>query len=196
MKQNKSLVLPFILLIVSAALYRLIPNRPAGFAPQLGMAIFGASIIKDKMWAFLLTIGSMVLSDLLFHILYTAGATNMQGFYEGQWVTYLTFMFITLLSFTMKRINITNVVLYTTVGSLFFFLITNFVTWKTGYGFARPQTWSGLMQCYGDALAYYRTAGLIPGFIGNFILGDLLWSALLFGGHYLFTRTKATVAHA
>lgn len=196
MKQNRSLILPFILLIVSAALYRLIPGRPAGFAPQMAMALFGGAVIKDKLWAFLLTLGSLLLSDLLFHILFKAGLTNMQGFYEGQWVTYLCFAIITLTGFAMKRVNIKNVALFTVSGSLFFFIITNFITWKTGYGFARPQTWSGLMQCYADAIAFYRTGGLIPGFDGNFILGDLIWSAVLFGGHYLLTRNKINVAHA
>ena len=196
MKQNKSLLLTFVLLIVSAALYRLIPSRPAGFAPQMAMALFGGAIIKDKLWAILLPIASLVVSDVLFELLFNAGLTGTHGFYQGQWAIYLTFVLVTFLGFAMKKVNVKNVALFSITGSVIFFLLTNYITWKTGYGFARPQTWSGLMQCYVDALAFYRTAGLIPGFFANFVLGDLVWSAVLFGGHYLLTRNKVTVAHA
>ena len=84
MKLNKNFLLVFILLIVVAALYRVIPGRPWGFAPHIAMALFGGAIIKDKRWAFALPVFSLFLSDLLYEILHANGLIDMQGFYLGQ----------------------------------------------------------------------------------------------------------------
>src|SRR3982074_2012130 len=106
MKSNKSLAWTLISLIVVAALYRIIPNRLPGFAPQYAMALFGGAVIKDKKWAFALPIFSMFLSDLLYQALYSGGLSSVPGFYEGQWQNYLLFAGITLLGFFMKRITV------------------------------------------------------------------------------------------
>jgi hypothetical protein len=52
MKSNKNLWVTLVLMIIVAALYRIIPDRPMGFAPQLAMALFGGAVIKDKKLAF------------------------------------------------------------------------------------------------------------------------------------------------
>jgi hypothetical protein len=88
----------------------------------------------------------------------------------------------------MRRVNVVNVVLFSIVGSVFFFLITNYITWEVGQGFARPHTFEGLMQCYADGLLFYRQFGLIKGFDGNFILGDVIWALALFGLYSLLTK--------
>jgi hypothetical protein len=59
MKIDKKLIVSFILLILIASLYRIMPGRPYGFAPQIAMAIFGGAIIKNKKFAFLLPILAM-----------------------------------------------------------------------------------------------------------------------------------------
>ena len=51
---KKSIIWALILLIVVAAVYRVIPGRPWGFAPQWAMALFAGAMIKDKKWAFAL----------------------------------------------------------------------------------------------------------------------------------------------
>jgi hypothetical protein len=43
------------------------------------------------------------------------------------------------------------------------------------------------MLCYGDALAFHRDYGLIHGFYGNQVIGDLFFSVVLFGCYYLIT---------
>ena len=52
MKLNKSVVGSFVLLVLMASLYRIMPGRPLGFAPQIAMALFAGSVIKDKKVAF------------------------------------------------------------------------------------------------------------------------------------------------
>lgn len=196
MKLTKSTIWAFVLLLLAAALYRLIPFRPAGFAPQMAMAIFGGAMIKDKKWAIFLPVLSLFISDLLFYALNLAGLTDMLGFYGGQWAIYLVFVMLTLFGSLMKRATILNVAAFSIAGSVIFFALSNFITWATGYGFSRPLTFEGLMLCYGDALAYYRSGGLINGFVGNFILGDLIWSFVLFGVYYLVTHLSAKPALA
>lgn len=189
MKLSRNTIITFALLILVASLYRLIPVRPAGFAPQMALALFGGAMISDKKWAISLPILSLFISDLLYQGLYTFGVTETPGIYEGQLTIYACFLVITLFSFLMKKVNFTNIALFSVSGSMIFFLLTNFFVWVAGAGFGRPKTMEGLMMCYGDAIAYYRDGGLIHGFAGNFILGDLVWTAVLFGGYFFAQRS-------
>jgi hypothetical protein len=87
--------------------------------------------------------------------------------------------------FLLKKINFRNVVLFSVSGSVIFFITSNFLVWLGGGGLERPKTFAGLMQCYTDAFVFYRDAGAIRGFEANLILGDLFFTAVLFGGYYL-----------
>ena len=57
--------------------------------------------------------------------------------------------------------------------SLIFFVTTNFAVWA--FGSLYPLTWQGLIQCYVAALP----------FLDKTVLGDLFWTAVLFGGAWL-----------
>lgn len=188
MKLNKSVLLAFGLLILSASLYRVWEGRPYGFAPQMAMAIFGGAVISNKRLAFILPLLSMLVSDALYQLLYVNGYTEISGFYSGQWVNYLLFGGLTLFGFLMKKINLKNVLGFSISGSLLFFLASNFTVWLGGGGFNRPKTFEGLMQCYGDALAFYKEYGLVNGFAGNVVIGDVFFCSILFGSFYLAQR--------
>ena len=185
MNRNRSILISFALLIVTASLYRVWEGRPFGFAPQIAMAIFGGSMIADKRWAFILPLLSMFLSDLLYQALYLNGYTAISGFYPGQLTNYILFAGLTVFGFLLKKATVLCVAAFSVSGSLLFFLASNFFVWLGGGGFARPKTFEGLVQVYADGLAFYREYGLIEGFAGNLFLGDLFFSALLFGGYYL-----------
>ena len=189
MKENKSLWLSFGLLILAASLYRAWPDRPYGFAPQMAMALFGGTVIKDKKAAFLLPLLSMFISDVLYQILYVNGLTQIKGFYSGQWLNYLLIAGVTVFGFLLKKITALRVALFSLSGSLIFFLTSNFAVWAGGGGLHRPKTFSGLLQCYYDGLAFLRDYGLVKGFYGNLFIGDLFFCTLLFGGFYLLQRT-------
>jgi hypothetical protein len=188
MKLNKSTVFLFILLIASAFL-RLIPDMPAGLMPQAALALMGGALIKERKWAFVLPILSLFISDLAFYFLHNAGLTDKLGFYKGQWGVYLAFAAITLFGFLMKKVKVLNIFLYSIAASVFFFLVTNYITWEVGVGFGRPKTFEGLMQCYGDGLLFYRQFGLFRGFDANFMIGDLAWCFVLYGSYAWFTRS-------
>ncbi len=185
MKLNKSVLLSFALILICASLYRVWDGRPFGFAPQIAMAIFGGAVVKNKKWAFVLPLFSMLLSDLLYQALYVNGLSTIPGFYSGQWINYALFAGLTFFGFALRRITILSVGLFSISGSVLFFLASNFTVWLGGGGFQRPQTFDGLMMCYADALAFHREYGLFQGFAGNFLLGDLFFCILLFGAYYL-----------
>ncbi|MBL7736632.1 MAG: hypothetical protein JNL51_14325 [Chitinophagaceae bacterium] len=171
MKQYASFIRTLILMVIIAALYRIIPNRQPGFAPQIAMALFAGAVIRDKKWAFALPILSMMISDLLYHFLYIQGLTEIRGFYSGQAINYLLFASMTAIGFFMKKINIKNIFIFSLITPTVYFILSNFYVWITGSGFNRPKTFEGLMMCYGDALPFFR----------NSVIATVLFSAILFG---------------
>ena len=176
MKFTKSFIVALILLVLVAALYRIAPNRPMGFAPQYAMAIFGGAVfIKNKKWAFVLPLLSMFLSDLLYQLLYINGLSATQGFYSGQWENYLLIGSLTCIGFFIRKINVPNVLIASIASPTVYFFLSNFVVWLGGGGLQRPKTWDGLMQCYRDGLPFYP----------NSLYATLLFSTILFGGFYL-----------
>ena len=176
---NRTVLLSLILLIVVASLYRVIPGRPYGFAPQWAMAVFsGVLFRKNKAWAFLLPLLSMFISDGLYEILYHAGITTRQGFYAGQWENYLLFALLTTIGFLFKKINVTNVLLASLASPTIYFLLSNFLVWLGGGGLQRPKTLQGLLMCYNDALPFYP----------NSLYATVIFSTVLFGGFYLLKR--------
>ncbi|MGN6165077.1 MAG: DUF6580 family putative transport protein [Flavisolibacter sp.] len=188
MKLNKSLLLAFGLLLLSASLYRAWPGRPYGFAPQMAMALFAGVVIKDKKWAFILPLLSMLISDVLYQLLYINGLTEIKGFYTGQWTNYLVIAGITLFGFLLKKINVLKVAAFSITGSILFFLASNFTVWLGGGGLGRPKTFDGLMLCYYDGLAFLRDYGLVKGFYGNLFIGDLFFCTILFGSYYIIKK--------
>lgn len=180
MKSNKALFLVFLLLVIVAAVYRAIPGRPMGFAPHLAMALFAGAVIKDKKWAFAFPIFSLFLSDLLYQVLYLNGLSTIRGFYEGQLTNYLLIAVITGIGMLMRKITIINVILYSVLVCISFFLLSNFFVWINGAGLERPKNFAGLMQCYADAVPFLRYS----------FESTIIFSALLFGAWRLI-RSKS-----
>ncbi|MEO6231858.1 MAG: DUF6580 family putative transport protein [Ferruginibacter sp.] len=185
MKIDKSIVVSFVLLVVIASLYRIMPGRPLGFAPQIAMALFGGSVIKDKKFAFILPLFSMFISDVMYETLYQVNLSATQGFYQGQVTNYLLFGAITVIGFFIKKEKILQIAAGAVAGTAFYFLASNFVVWIGG-GLALnnlPYTKdiAGLISCV--------TAGL-P-FLQGSLYATLMFSSILFGGFYLFNKYKA-----
>jgi hypothetical protein len=180
MKSNNKIVWSFLLLVLIAALYRIIPGRPYGFAPQWAMAVFAGAVIKDKKWALIIPVLSMFISDLLYQVLYIGGVTNMQGFYEGQWQNYILFTLLVFVGFAIKKLNVLQIAIASLAAPTLYFIISNFLVWAsngTTRGLDRPKTFNGLMLCYSDGIPFYKTS----------ILATLVFSAILFGT-FIFIR--------
>jgi uncharacterized membrane protein YhhN len=179
MNITKRIVIALLFLTAVCALYRIVPGRPWGFAPQIAMAVFGGAIfINNKKWAFAVPLLSMFLSDVLYEILYNTGVSTMPGFYAGQWENYLLFTVLTAVGFLIKKVNVLNVLLASIAAPTVYFIISNFMVWTAGAGYARPKTLTGLMMCYNDGVPFYE----------NSLYATVFFSAVFFGGYYLIQR--------
>jgi hypothetical protein len=179
MKINKSIIWSLIVMVVVAALYRIIPGRPFGFEPQIALALFSGAIIKDKKLAFVLPLVSMFISDLLYQVLYNAGLSGIQGFYPDQWINYLLYASVVMFGFLIKRVRVINVLLVSLAAPTYFFLVSNFLTWLGVGGYDMyPKTGAGLVTCYIAGLPFYY----------NGLISCVLFSAVLFGGWYFINR--------
>lgn len=180
MKKGRNTLSVFLMLVVVAALYRIIPGRPYGFAPQIAMAVFAGAVIKTKRVAFILPVLSMLLSDALYQLLYYAGLSPIWGFYEGQFVNYLLFGLLVVVGFFIKKINLTNIAIASVSAPTVYFLLSNFLVWFSGGGYHRPKTFEGLMLAYQDGLPFYL----------NSVVGTLFFAGLFFGGYYLIQHSR------
>src|SRR4030095_15884943 len=109
MGNKKTTILFFVLLVIVCGLYRAWDNRPMGFAPQIAIALFAGSVIKDKRFSFLVPLFSMLISDLVYQFLYSRGLTQIRGFYEGQWANYILFTAITVIGFFIRYNKIASI---------------------------------------------------------------------------------------
>ncbi len=177
MKLSKQLIFSFIILIIIAALYRVMPGRPYGFAPQIAMAIFGGAIIKEKKLAFLLPVLAMFVSDGLYELLYLNGLSVIPGFYEGQLTNYLLFAGMTIFGFSIKGFDLKKISVAAVSAPTAYFFVSNILVWASSSpmaGLGRPKTFSGLLLCLGDGLPFYPWS----------LASTALFSAILFGTYY------------
>ncbi|MGE5519052.1 MAG: DUF6580 family putative transport protein [Candidatus Dadabacteria bacterium] len=175
MKINKSIVLPLTLLVLSAALYRVWPGRPFGFAPQWAMAVFAGAVIKDKRLAFILPLISMIISDALYQVLFVQGSTSIQGFYAGQLVNYVLLGSLVVFGFMIRKINTVKILSASLAAPSVFFLLSNLFVWIGGGGYSHPKTVVGLMQTYADGVPFYQMS----------LLSTVVFSGVLFGVYFL-----------
>jgi hypothetical protein len=188
MKLNKTIIWSLVLMVIIASIYRVIPGRPFGFAPQWAMAVFAGAVIKDKKWAFIIPVLSMFISDLLYQLLYINGVSSLPGFYEGQWQNYILFGLLPIVGMAIKKVTLTNVFIASLAAPTVYFILSNFILWAgTGTrGLGRPKTFNGLLLCYNDALPFYRTS----------LIATIVFSAILFGSYYLIKRNSLKTVSA
>ena len=170
-KQNKTSILIAVLLVVAAAISRVI-LYPHNFSPMVGMALFAGATFADKRLAFALPIFSMLLSDVMFEVFKIA-----PGFWGwGQLVGYGIFALITLLAFTMKKVNVVNVIGYSIASSVMFFVLSNlsFFLIDNPIYHIYTQNFGGFINCYVSALPFFKTS----------LIADLVYSGVLFGAYY------------
>lgn len=192
MKIDKSITLSFVLLVIICALYRVMPGRPLGFAPQIAIALFSGSIVKDKKYAFLMPLFSMLISDIIFEILFYFKTIPYGGFYEGQIVNYLLFIAVTFIGFAVNKNKWQHIFTGAVAGVFFYFFASNFAQWAGNgpdiNGVPYPKTWEGLNTCLAAGLPFLKGS----------LYATLFFSTLLFGGYYLIgkflSRNKTAVA--
>jgi hypothetical protein len=163
---NRLMVLTGI--IVLAALARLVPHPP-NVTPIAAMALFGGAYLANRRVAFVLPIAAMLLSDLVLgYFLY--GRTLL----FSQPVVYACILATVAIGTLVKdRRSPLQVGSATLVSSILFYVVTNFAVW--GGSHLYPHTGAGLAYCYLAAIPFFR----------NSLIGDMAFTALLFGGFAL-----------
>lgn len=147
-----------IAFMLIAVLFRLFPHLP-NFTPVTAIALFGGLYFKNKKMAYLVPVFIMALSDAFL------------GFYTISVFVYAAFLFVSFIGTQTRKPSVFTIML----GSLSFFVVTNFGVWLIGY----PKTWTGLFECYTLALPFFR----------NSLLGDFFYSGLMIYG-YRFVEKK------
>lgn len=80
--------------------------------------------------------------------------------------------------------NLSNIALATVASSVLFFLVTNFGSWLSHAMY--PMTAEGLIQAYIAGLPFFQ----------NTLIGNLVFSAILFGGFALIVKNSASIRGA
>jgi hypothetical protein len=172
MDQKKSSFQPVALgLTIAAAFLRLVPHPP-NFAPVGSVALFGGARLRG--WqAYAVPLLAMMITDPIL--------SHMAGFHAYSWATlviYSCFLINVILGrvFLRSSMNVGRIAAVAIVGSIQFYVITNFYEWAAGSLYAH--TSAGLLECYIAALPFF----------GFTVLGDLFYTGVLFTLHAVLAR--------
>ena len=145
-------------LILILVLARLIPHPP-NFTPIIAVAIMSGYFFKNINLSFLTLVVAMLIGDLFI------------GFYENMIFVYASLLLITFVFYKISnKINFKSLFIYGFVGSLIFFIISNFGVWALGspgvYDIAYEKNLNGLVECYILAIPFF----------GNTFLSTLIFA--------------------
>jgi len=173
MKQNKLNLLIAAVLILFAAILK-VATYPDTFSPIIAIALFSGTVITDKKLSFIMPLLAMFASDIILEIFSIA-----PGFYGLEQIgNYAALLFITLLGFAMKKINVITVVGFSLASSVLFYFLSNTNTFFFDTFEFYENSFNGYIKC--------MTAG-IP-FIKY--ITDLVFSIILFGSYVLIFKTS------
>ncbi|MDN5212219.1 hypothetical protein QQ020_09160 [Fulvivirgaceae bacterium BMA12] len=185
MKEKANIRL-FILIGITlfAGLWRLLISAGhtpmSNFTPIGAMALFGGSYFISRVRAYLFPLLTLFISDVV--LMQTIYAGHSKGLlYDGWYWTYAAFALVVLIgSVLIKKVSIKNVILGALLAGLTHFLIANLGVWLRGLtdvttGLPYTRDFAGLIKCYTLAIPYFK----------NMLAGNLIYSAILFGGYEL-----------
>ena len=146
LKGLKKEIFPISLILI-LAFARLIPHPP-NFTPIIAVAIMSGYFFRNIYLSFAILLISMLLADAFI------------GFYSNMLFVYLSLFLIAFVFFKIsKKINFKNLFIYGFVGSVIFFIISNFGVWALGspgvYDIAYEKNLNGLVECYILAIPFF-----------------------------------------
>ena len=177
MKKNIILI---IALVAIGIIGRVIPH-PYNFTPMTAIALLSAHAFKNKWIAIGTPIISFWISDIIINnFIYAGYYGSFALFSPGVFWIYGSMACIALMGrFSLNKASIANVGLSSVAGSMIFFIFTNFGVWAMSAMYAK--SFAGLIQCYTFAIPFF----------GSTILGDLVYSTILFSS-YSFALSKSS----
>lgn len=137
-----------ISLILLLAFSRLIPHPP-NFTPIVAVAIMSGYFFKNINLSYIVLLISMLLVDVFI------------GFYKHMFFVYLSLFLITFIFFKISdKVNYKNLFIFGFLGSLIFFLVSNFGVWASGVlspitNLPYEKNINGLINCYFLAIPFF-----------------------------------------
>ena len=163
-----------VFLIAFDAVARLLPHAP-GFLPVAASALFAGRMLRIPFLALIVPVAAMALSSPLL------GAEDWRVLLA----VYTAIALPALAGMGLRRHSgVTLTVAAMVACSLIFFAASNFAVWAFSSMYAH--TMDGLAQCYVAALP----------FLDKTVMGDLFWTAVLFGGAWLVQNVPALTRRA
>ncbi len=164
---NSSRFWVLTLIVILAAATRALPL----FIPHIwnftavgALAVFSGAQFGDKKLAFIMPLAAMALSDLFIG----------NGF---SLLVYAGFLAMVMCGFIIrKKAGVLNITLASVLSAVVFYLITNFSFFYPATLY--PRNMGGIIQSYIAA---------VP-FLNNMLIGNLIYSAVLFGSFYLLEK--------
>lgn len=167
------------LYVLGAILFRLIPH-PWDVTPLAAMFLFSGATFRSKARSLLVPLAALLISDYAVDLLLYHGAYHWFSPF-----TWAGFLLIGLLGWTLRgKFNWAKIGGASLAGSTIFFLVTNFGVWLAWTMY--PRTAAGLTASYAAGLPFY----------GNSLLGDLFFSAVMFGSYYWLFQRRSRAAQA
>ena len=172
-KEIKLKFWPIAGIIAFAALSRILLLGVHNVSPITAIALFGGAYFAKKNWAYLVPFLAMWITDIILNN--TIYAQYFEGFvwHGNLWVYGAFFLIVMIGIHFLKKVRPLNLLITTIGASLLFFVLTNFGVWAGSALY--PKTIAGLIECYTLAIPFYQ----------NTLIGDLLCTAVLFGGFEL-----------
>lgn len=150
------LILLGLMLVTIAVLSRFVGHL-WNFTLLGGVSLIAGALFNKKSYSFLVVISSLLISDWVI------------GFHDQMFSVYFSFLLMVVLG-SLLKIQSSRLAIVSTslLGSLLFFLITNFAVWYNAAFYS--QTFNGLVQCYLAGIPFFR----------NQLIADVLSSVVLF----------------
>ena len=170
LKEN---LFPFILIIL-LAFSRFIPH-PHNFTPIVAVAIMSGYFFKNINLSYIVLLISMLLVDVFI------------GFYKHMIFVYSSLFLITFIFFKISnKINAKNLFIFGFLGSIIFFLVTNFGVWASGVpspitNLPYEKNINGLISCYILAIPFFS----------NTLISTIFFSYLTYFANYSLKKRFA-----
>jgi|HubBroStandDraft_1064217.scaffolds.fasta_scaffold18803_3 uncharacterized protein DUF6580 len=160
-----------LLLVLLAIVSRLVPH-PWNLTPLVAIALFGGATLERTGGAAAVVLVALAFGDAALGTLP----------YEGMaWVYGASVAVVLVGRLLGSHRGVAPTLIAALAAGALFYVVTNFGVWATGHLY--PRTVSGLLACYVAAIPFYR----------HQVVGDLAYTALLFGMLAAARRLRATL---
>ena len=160
-----------ISLILLLAFSRLLPHPP-NFTPIVAVAIMSGYFFKNIKFSFVVLLIAMLLVDVFL------------GFYKHMLFVYLSLFLIVFVFFKISyKINFKNLFIFGFLGSLIFYLVSNFGVWASGVispitNLPYEKNLNGLISCYFLAIPFFK----------NTLFSTIVFSYAVFLVNYFYGK--------